>query len=271
MAKLTIYTESLNYLGKRIFIAEINKKNNVRQIFKELNNPEISEEDLLEINNLIEELAEESEIVVYTLGAYQNKQNELKKKWIGTEQGKRLEKLKKSKNIRLEKYIGELGEKRKELKNLLINKFSDKKNLKLNNEEIRGLDENKIYNYNYHLGGYSLVDIYLRGSLDLKTKEGGYVAIIKSGENVKKIVDRVNGTSSNEIQIKGLIKAIEILKKPCLINLKTHAHIGFSKIEKNLELKKELINIIEANKHSIIEIVSNDRQEELAKLLDELK
>ena len=50
MSLITVYTQSLNHLGERIFISQIEKDGNITEDIKTLNNPEISEEDLAEIS-----------------------------------------------------------------------------------------------------------------------------------------------------------------------------------------------------------------------------
>lgn len=269
MSLITVYTQSLNHLGERIFISQIEKDGNITEDIKTLNNPEISEEDLAEINKLIKLTKPGSNLVIYTLSAYQNKNNNLKEKWINTASGKDFISLMSDYNISLKTYT----KAQENFKNELIKKMTSfhkmNTNKKQKNTHQTILSTDKIYNFNDKI--CDVVNIYLRGNCDISSsnKNGYYIALIS--KNDKKHIVKGNdfNTTSNRMLLTGLIKAIKVLNKPCLIKLYTHTHLGFLGGDTNSDLKEELFRIITVNNHAIVETITNEKQDYLKTLYNQ--
>lgn len=68
--------------------------------------------------------------------------------------------------------------------------------------------------------------------------------------------------------ITATIEAIKILREPCLINLYTHTYLGFkTKKSPNKDLIHKLKYEITKSKHLLKEIVSQEKQKDLTKIL----
>ena len=270
MNTITIYTQSLNHLGKRLFISQINTNNIITEDIKIFNTPEISEDDLSEINSLIKLIPPKSNIILYTLASYQNKHNKLKDKWIATDAGKELISLIKTYNITLKKY----SKQHESFKNELIKKLTSfhkplknkKTPLPIQETSTCRLTQNKIYNFNDEI--CDVVNIHLRGSCDNASleKAGFYVGLISKNSHELIIKGSSTNTTVGKMLLTGLIESIKVLKKPCLLKVYTHTKLGFSSGNTNLELKNKLFELIESNNHAIIEIISNEKQDYLDKL-----
>lgn len=272
MRNITIYTQSLNHLNRRIFIARIDDNGVVTEEIKVLNNIEITEEDILEINSIIKKYPDDAEITVYCLSAYLNKKDELKDKWRDTDGGKELLNLIEKYNIKLHKYDKENENVKNELIKIIttynrslktnnnVNKFN-------NNEPKISLTQQKIYNDNDKVR--NIINVFLRGICytSNEKKKGKYIALLLNGNQSKTISGYDENTTANRMLIIGLIEVLQILKTPCLIRLHTHTNIGFSGGEINKELKEKLFSLIIEHNHAIVEIISNEKQDYLQELL----
>lgn len=111
----------------------------------------------------------------------------------------------------------------------------------------------------------------MRGSSDNsnENRTGCYIALLSMGDRNKIILGEGKNTTTNRMLITGLIESLKILKTPCLIRLYTHTNIGFSGGTTNKDLKEELFKLIIEKNHAIIEIISDEKQEYLQRLLDE--
>lgn len=272
MRNITIYTQSLNHLNRRIFISRIDDNGEVTEEVKTLNNIEITEEDILEINSIIKRYPDDTRITVYCLSAYLNKKGELKDKWRDTDGGKELLKLIDIYNINLHKY----DKKNEDVKNGLIKTITtynrsvktDNIHKSKSNESIISLAQQKIYNDNDKVR--NIINVFLRGSCDTsdEKRKGKYIALLSNGDKNKVISGGNENTTTNRMMIIGLIEVLKILKTPCLIRLYTHTNMGFSGGNTNKDLKEELFKLIIENSHAIVEIISDEKQEELQKLLE---
>ncbi|HBJ1652016.1 hypothetical protein [Clostridium botulinum] len=272
MRKITVYTQSLNHLSRRMFIARIDDNGVISEEIKALNKVEITEEDILEINSIIKNYSEDAEIKIYCLSAYLNKRDELKDKWRNTDGGVELINLIARYNINLHKYDKESENIKNELIKTITNynKVSKSKNNvnKFEGNEISiSLTQQKIYNDNDKIK--NIVNVFLRGSCDTsdEKRKGKYIVLISSGDKNKVMSGEHENTTTNRMMIIGLIEALKILKTPCLIRLYTHTNMGFSGGNTNSDLKEELFELIIENNHAVIEIISNEKQEYLQTLL----
>lgn len=275
MKKIRVYTQSLNHLKERIFVARIDDDGVISEEVKTLSNVEISEQDIFEINSIIKRYSTDDEITIYCLSAYLNKKNELKDKWRDSSEGKELLDLLLKYNIKLKKY----NKQNEAIKNELIKIITTyHKNLKTNNhktnqstlcEKTIQLQQLKVYNDNSNIK--NIINLFLRGYCDTsnENRTGCYIALLSMGDKNKIISGEGENTTTNRMLLIGLIEVIKILKTPCLIRLYTHTNIGFSGGNTNKDLKEELFKLIIENNHAIIEIISDEKQEYLQTLLPE--
>ena len=118
------------------------------------------------------------------------------------------------------------------------------------------------------------INIYIRGTCkntgsNEELKEGSYIALLEYKGRFKQYVGKDTQTTSNRMLITALIKGIQLLKEPCIINLYTPTPLGFKswKGSPNKDLLKEVIDLIQINCHEINEYISKDKQNYLAKVL----
>lgn len=275
MRKVIVYTQSLNHLKERIFVARIDDGGVISEEVKTLSNVEISEQDIFEINSIIKRYSKDDEITIYCLSAYLNKKNEIKDKWRDNSEGKELLDLLLRYNIKIKKY----NKQNEEIKNELIKIITTyHKNLKTNNhktnqstlfEKTSQLQQFKVYNDNSNIK--NIINLFLRGSCDTsnENRTGCYIALLSMGDRNKIISGEGQNTTTNRMLLVGLIEALKILKTPCLIRLYTHTNIGFSGGNTNKDLKEKLFKLIIENNHAMIEIISDKKQEYLQTLLSE--
>lgn len=192
MRKITVYTQSLNHLNRRMFIARIDDNGVISEEIKALNNVEITEEDILEINSIIKNYSEDAEIEIYCLSAYLNKRDELKDKWRNTDGGVELIDLIARYNINLHKYDKESENIKNELIKTIINynkvsKSNNNVNKFDSNELSISLTQQKVYNDNDKVK--NIVNVFLRGSCDTsdEKRKGKYIALLSSGDKNKVI------------------------------------------------------------------------------------
>lgn len=65
----------------------------------------------------------------------------------------------------------------------------------------------------------SLVHIYTDGACSGNPGPGGYGAILKYGSHVREMSGGYRLTTNNRMELMGIIKALEELKRPCRVNL----------------------------------------------------
>lgn len=76
------------------------------------------------------------------------------------------------------------------------------------------------------------VDIYTDGACSGNPGPGGWGAYLKKGESFRKIAGSVPNTTNNQMEMLAVIKALSILKAPCIVNLYTdssYIHQGITK------------------------------------------
>lgn len=112
------------------------------------------------------------------------------------------------------------------------------------------------------------IELIVKGSGYIHTKEraGKYVTVInyyKDGGKASKCIEGTDiGTTTNRMIIRGIIDGIRALKEPCNINIRTHCHFGYKRMEKalknnnsvkgtNSDLLEELMNEIIDGRHEI--------------------
>lgn len=182
MRKVIVYTQSLNHLNERVFISRINIDgfyinefnnngfNNNGDI-KLLKNPDISVEDISEINKIIKTFSLDDDITIYPLTAYINKNNNMKDKWVNTDEGKEFNSLRLKYNIKLERYNKGNSAIKKELiksmtalhKKINLKHNNNVKPIGLPNESRNNLKQNKVYNDNDKIK--DIVNVFLRGAV----------------------------------------------------------------------------------------------------------
>lgn len=112
------------------------------------------------------------------------------------------------------------------------------------------------------------INMYVRGREDYNTKIGCWIAVLEYKGRTKYLKGKEENTTTNRMIITGVIEAIKTLKEPCIITLYTHTYLGFkTKKSPNKDLIDELKKSINDNDHILKEVVSQEKQKELAKIL----
>lgn len=117
------------------------------------------------------------------------------------------------------------------------------------------------------------INLYVRGSCKNKEDMRGCYCGILEYKGREKIVKGTSATTtSNRMMLIGVLKCLDMLKEPCVINLHVPAHLGFTRGSKsvNKDLIREVTNRVTNGGHTLIEIVSQDRQYELSKITKRL-
>jgi len=68
---------------------------------------------------------------------------------------------------------------------------------------------------------FPIVTIYTDGGCDPNPGRGGWAAVLISGGRRKEISDAENNTTNNRMEMTAAIRALESLKKRCVVNLYT--------------------------------------------------
>lgn len=117
------------------------------------------------------------------------------------------------------------------------------------------------------------VNIYIRGickntGVFKDKKEGRYICILEYKGRQKVIKGQEDGTTSNRMLLKALLKGLESLKEPCYANIYTPTNLGFkSKNSPNYDLIKTIVEYAYKNSFELNEIVSKKKQNELIEML----
>lgn len=114
------------------------------------------------------------------------------------------------------------------------------------------------------------INLYVRGRADYMKEEkiGGWIAVLEYGSRCKVLKGKDRNVTSNAMIITGIMESIKVLKEPCVINLYTHTCVGFkTKKSPNQTLMNKLKDQITIGQHQLKEIISQDRQKELAKMM----
>ena len=121
------------------------------------------------------------------------------------------------------------------------------------------------------------VNMYIRGICKnsgeySEIKEGRYIVLLEYKGRHKQDIGIEFNTTSNRMLLKALIKGIEMLKEPCIINFYTPTSLGFKKPNKspNKDLINEVLTLVEAKGHKLNKNISMDKQECLIKALKKL-
>ncbi|MDU4589924.1 hypothetical protein [Clostridium sp.] len=108
------------------------------------------------------------------------------------------------------------------------------------------------------------INMYVRGREDYNTKIGCWIVVLEYKGRTKYLKGKGENTTTNRMIITGVIEAIKTLKEP----LYTHTYLGFkTKKSPNKDLIDELKKSIKDNEHILKEVVSQEKQKELAKIL----
>ncbi|MBS4235008.1 ribonuclease HI [Campylobacter vulpis] len=79
------------------------------------------------------------------------------------------------------------------------------------------------------------VEIYTDGSCLNNPGFGGYAYIVRYKEHEKVGVGAEENTTNNRMELKAIIKALEILKEPCVVNLYTDSNLMVQSINEWLD------------------------------------
>lgn len=115
------------------------------------------------------------------------------------------------------------------------------------------------------------VNIYIRGINKSKEDNRGYYCGLLEYKGKEKIVyGKGFNTTAHRMILMGILHSLRMLKEPCKLNLHTTCKVGFVK-PINKCIHKDLIGkvkeSIESNGHELKEIITQDRQTELAKII----
>ena len=69
------------------------------------------------------------------------------------------------------------------------------------------------------------VTIYTDGACSCNPGPGGWGAILKYGEHEKELSGGERDTTNNRMELTGVIKALQLLKEPCIVLLHRHLSI----------------------------------------------
>ncbi len=70
----------------------------------------------------------------------------------------------------------------------------------------------------------NIVEIFTDGACSGNPGEGGYGAILKYGREIKEISGYERKTTNNRMEMMAVIKALELLKRPCKIKIFTDSN-----------------------------------------------
>ena len=76
------------------------------------------------------------------------------------------------------------------------------------------------------------VTIYTDGACSGNPGPGGWGAILKYGEHEKEISGGEKNTTNNRMELTGVIKALQLLKEPCIVELYSDSKYVIDALEK---------------------------------------
>ena len=111
------------------------------------------------------------------------------------------------------------------------------------------------------------IEIFTDGACSGNPGPGGWAAILKYKNNIKKISGFVPNTTNNRMEILALIKSLSILKESCEITVYSDSKYVIDSITKNWVLNWQKNNWMKKNKrvpnadlwHTLLSIIKNHK------------
>lgn len=105
----------------------------------------------------------------------------------------------------------------------------------------------------------SKVEIYTDGSSLSESKTGGIGCIIKYEDKILELSDRVENTTSNQMELRAVIEGLKLLKKSCKVKLYSDSAYVVESVRHN--------KIFEWRKNNFRTVKNKELWQELIKLL----
>lgn len=257
----------MSYIGsKGCVFAVIDDGLKTETISKIIEAKSPNESLILGISEILKNISKDctADIYVQTNFGFRFMQN--KKKWCNRNAGDILLSVAKESNIELNfidsSSTGEVDSMKDRARTILL------KEVRL--DDVRNEENIPVPN----IEPKSSVKIFVRGVVDTSDvlRPGKYVALLSCKGVEKEIFGFGENTTGNRMVMQGAIEAIKKLKHPCKIELNTHTDIGVeTKSKANFDLLHDLRKVALEGGHILESKVSNERQDELALKLKQIK
>ena len=110
-----------------------------------------------------------------------------------------------------------------------------------------------------------IVEIFTDGACSGNPGPGGYGAILRYGDNVKELSGGEKMTTNNRMELMGVIKALQALKRPCDVILTTDSKYVVDSVTKGWVRSWKAKNWIKSDKKPALNV---DLWEQLLEQLD---